>query len=484
MTSGCGVPFAVNAAMLKNIVDISRIRYTNDARFKLLLRGITPRQECYTKALAERPNEQGEDGEADAIDYEAKIYAQLNSLVRRGVCPNLVQMVTHGVCTGAAFVERVVARSHAASSDAIYSASIGQMDAYLRRLVRAGRAHRKEPNPPVNLDPIAAAKWLFEPDDVVHAITTLVPVGFKSTLFQAVDEMPEVTLRSVLFQMLYTLYACNQAGIVHNDNHLGNWLVGELPAGHSHLTYALNDNTVVVLPNQTIIYLYDWDRGFSTSLGDNPLLATHPWYCKDIGQCNRLSPQHDNIVATCSVAMRRGLESKCKGSNTPNMSDMDAKFVEDSVPINTVCVKDLTDYPCMLSAEELSKLDGYTAGRLLWHPYFDVLRKPMAQATGRVWGLGNSIPNLYAASLPVNVLPLTSIRKRGLEIVRPSDVSESAVQPPTKQARMAKASARASSRTSSDDKTPSLQLVRQPLELTSDEELPADASEDLSSPTL
>jgi hypothetical protein len=93
------------------------------------------------------------------------------------------------------------------------------------------------------------------------------------TRFRTFDEYIGTEHQSgLMVQVVKGLYMVNKAGLVHNDLHCGNIMVKTNPDG--------------IEPVRKVM-IYDWDRGYSPSLGPNPLLniETNRYLCKT-SQCN------------------------------------------------------------------------------------------------------------------------------------------------------------------------------------------------------
>jgi len=73
------------------------------------------------------------------------------------------------------------------------------------------------------------------------------------------DHINEEDMRSILFQIFYTLYCFEKIGLVHNDLHSGNVFIKKLNLGYT-ATYVLPDNTTVLVPVNYKTYIYDFDR--------------------------------------------------------------------------------------------------------------------------------------------------------------------------------------------------------------------------------
>lgn len=124
-----------------------------------------------------------------------------------------------------------------------------------------------------------------------------------------------------LFQMAYTIQACADRDLVHNDLHMGNWLVSRPGA---RVAYALSPNWAYIDPGDVSLSLYDWDRGYSPGLGDNPLLVKEDGFlCRNYSQCNALEPRRDMGQTVCEWATSmvdwRDLCNHSRVSATPSV---------------------------------------------------------------------------------------------------------------------------------------------------------------------
>lgn len=152
----------------------------------------------------------------------------------------------------------------------------------------------------------------------VDALITLVPPSYHG---QNVNDLlknnPSWTsnaslLRPIVFQMLYTLAACHERGLTHNDNHLGNWLVGKAANPLSQLRYVVSPTHMYSTAGSTCVYLLDWDRGYKSDMGNNALLDQA--MCQRVGACNQHRPYRDIFQTLCQLS--QALKSLCK-PNTP-----------------------------------------------------------------------------------------------------------------------------------------------------------------------
>jgi serine/threonine protein kinase len=107
----------------------------------------------------------------------------------------------------------------------------------------------------------------------------------------------ELTLKSIIFQVAFSLCKLHKAGIQHNDLHLGNILIDTDAKGSIEYTVGLPnkngiENVTFDVPiNNCKILLYDWDLGYSNDCGENEYLVGN--VCDDYGVCNGLNIKFD-----------------------------------------------------------------------------------------------------------------------------------------------------------------------------------------------
>lgn len=160
----------------------------------------------------------------------------------------------------------------------------------------------------------------------ISALITMVPPFYAGrTVAEFISENPRLAnsaniMKRIMFQMLYTLEACHQNDIIHNDNHLNNWLVGAAANPNLALRYTVDKDHTYSMTGNLCVYLFDWDRGFSSDLNENELLDDEGkdkkfmTLCESVGACNKYRPYRDIFQALCSMSDM--LKALCK-TNTP-----------------------------------------------------------------------------------------------------------------------------------------------------------------------
>ena len=109
--------------------------------------------------------------------------------------------------------------------------------------------------------------------------------------------------RPILFQAVYSLAVMELFGIVHNDLHLNNILLQELPKPII-MSFNINSQTVYI-KTKYILKFFDWDRGYVKSLGKNPLLNAD--YTIESHQVNEARTKQDFYQFLCGLSEYRNI---------------------------------------------------------------------------------------------------------------------------------------------------------------------------------
>lgn len=209
--------------------------------------------------------------------YEAAVYMRvINPMVRARECANLV--------TGVGWMPRQSAADVVAAVEDVISDQAQELpDDSVEAL--AGFAADSLARGSLSLaSPSSASR-------PVSVLVTRVPanlVGDLDAVFPAYRDDWRVP-----FQMGYTLTACDEAGLSHNDNHLGNWLVS---TAAPEVWYAVAEDALVPVSGVRV-WLFDWDLAYAAPLGDNPYLDER--FCASSGACNGVDGLHDLALMAC-----------------------------------------------------------------------------------------------------------------------------------------------------------------------------------------
>lgn len=148
---------------------------------------------------------------------------------------------------------------------------------------------------------------------VIALITLVPPFYYGDTLEDYILNNPHIAnnanfMKRIMFQMLYTLEACHRNNLIHNDNHLNNWLVGTAFDPTVTMRYRVDSSHTYSMPGNLCVYLFDWDRGYAANVGFNRLLfdrgkdAQYMTLCESAGACNEYRPYRDIFQALCSMS--------------------------------------------------------------------------------------------------------------------------------------------------------------------------------------
>jgi len=102
----------------------------------------------------------------------------------------------------------------------------------------------------------------------------------------------ELQLKSLIWQIVFTLAVLTQHQIQHNDLHYGNILIDQKPV-ESSITYSLKNGQKykVDVGKYGKVLLFDWDFSYSAASGHNVSLDNY--YCQQSGICNSVNPRFD-----------------------------------------------------------------------------------------------------------------------------------------------------------------------------------------------
>jgi hypothetical protein len=107
----------------------------------------------------------------------------------------------------------------------------------------------------------------------------------------------KIRMWGIMFQAFSAIYALNCANAVHNDCHTGNLWVEKLDTPVS-VMYVYNNKCYSFLMTETV-KMFDFDRSYSQSLGENPMLKKEN--CSEYMQCNVVSARNDIYRLVCNI---------------------------------------------------------------------------------------------------------------------------------------------------------------------------------------
>jgi hypothetical protein len=225
----------------------------------------------------------------EGLDYEIKVYKQIKRIVDKGVCNSFIRYITSGQCYGHQLTEfpgvnrpnfnRNVSYMIEGYTDRPSINSDDRMD------MRMGNFSYKRFTV-LCTEPAYGGSF----DDYIDKH------GFTDTTY------------SLIFQTLVGCYVMANNGIVHNDIHPGNVLLTDNEPATT-VYYVFPSDLVIELSVDKRAKIFDFDRAYSESLGENPILNNE--LCMSSSQCNRIIPNLDMVKFLCYlITFFAGTEEK------------------------------------------------------------------------------------------------------------------------------------------------------------------------------
>lgn len=98
----------------------------------------------------------------------------------------------------------------------------------------------------------------------------------------------------ILFQIIAGCYAMSLSKLTHNDLHIGNIWVVDIP--ETKVSYVINNRRYTFNTTKKV-KIYDFDRGYAVRLGDNESLSGMSCYLQN--QCNEFIENKDIVKFSC-----------------------------------------------------------------------------------------------------------------------------------------------------------------------------------------
>ena len=256
------------------------------------------------------------DGNSSGIAYEAAVYTQV-------IAPMVADRESANLVTAVAWIPDVPLQAWAAQVNGIDDID----DEAITEIIEFTEVMGAD----------------FGEDASMSTLVTREPPNLQGTLFDVFNHVGSDW--RVLFQMAYTLAACEEAGLSHNDNHLANWLVSDaMPVVY----YAVTETDVVAV-DELRVWLFDWDLGYATQLGPNPLLERNESLCTEGGVCNSVNGLHDLALMACAL----DITNDTTGCGTDDNPVYMWKEIKSAMCANAESAEN-KDTPCHMPADILS----------------------------------------------------------------------------------------------------------------------------------
>jgi hypothetical protein len=223
----------------------------------------------------------------NSLDVEIQIYKEIiNKMVIDRETPNLMLYIGHFECRNL-------------------------KENYQNKLIKNGKLEDYERKILLAIDDINDK----EEYDINKANLLLLERGNGKPLHELMSKLSTEDLRSILFQLFYTLQLFNLYGLKHNDIHFGNVFIEFIDEPRNNI-YFISDNTYFVVPiKKYLVKIYDFDLGSTIEIKNTKI---ENYMCKSYGICNLNNPKFDLFIIlshlydarnTVSPSLKKFIES-------------------------------------------------------------------------------------------------------------------------------------------------------------------------------
>lgn len=176
-------------------------------------------------------------------------------------------------------------------------------------------------------------------------------------------------IKSIVFQVTFTLHALHLLGFQHNDLHLGNILIDPSPS-QDRLEYFINNNVFHVPIKGCHVLIFDWDRGKHVSRV-NPVYADGT-ECAAVGICDPPNVRTDFYFFI--MAFMKKLENDLPADFQQFANDVVGQPLAAPFTLREgrICKQNETNNCQPLTANEPEII--WTPAQALYHPYFQSLK--------------------------------------------------------------------------------------------------------------
>jgi hypothetical protein len=228
------------------------------------------------------------------LTYEANVYKMTKKFIHYRICPNFLTYFMSGECTikqTASMLQKV----GIPKKNLIRSLT----DIIIKQNNNINIQHVIDALSPSIINKSVPKKYI----DMKAPIVTMTMTEFIPHSRSLYDVVLSATFRnrndsekiiwSLILQVMIALYTLSLSKTTHNDIHIGNILIKA--SSSSKVSYNI-DNTYYSLNNfKYNALIFDYDRSYSETLGNNTFIIQHPYMCSEYNQCNKVFPERDII---------------------------------------------------------------------------------------------------------------------------------------------------------------------------------------------
>ena len=216
------------------------------------------------------------------LNYEIQVYKQIKRLIDKNICGSFVKYITSGYCTG----------NTLQSFPGVVKSNFNRNATFM------DEGYEERPSVNTNFKDVLTlsknSKNKTEYQDYSYRnFGVLCTEALHGGSFDTYIEKNGYNDNSysIIFQVLCACFAMANNGITHNDLHTGNILLTEISP--TTIYYKFSNGLTLGLSVGIKAKIFDFDRSFSKSLGNNPILEDT--LCISHSQKNRTLPNLDMV---------------------------------------------------------------------------------------------------------------------------------------------------------------------------------------------
>lgn len=245
-------------------------------------------------------NNSMEDG---GLKYEMGVYKNIISpILKCKLSPNFVSYISDGDNCSYSDIEHILETVYP-GKDNEEKRRLRLMNSiyHMRRNIIAKRAAITDEKYELSkeLDIANEKKYFMEMKKYNFLITQAVPPGTKTLYDFRKDPVSDEEMNIIIFQALAACYVMSLSKIRHNDLHGGNIFVEKLDK-EELVTYIYN-NKVYTFHSQYRVMIYDFDKTYVESMGNNRSIWDIDFYCFKHSICNEFIENADSIKLMCII---------------------------------------------------------------------------------------------------------------------------------------------------------------------------------------
>jgi len=238
-----------------------------------------------------------------ALNYELNIYNTIiNKLVLYNICPNFLEcLATGNRCSFEDLLRILKGKVYNLSYTRILTDEECEKNLNRNIYFMVNEVRKRPPiqsNDSMPIDKVIDySKWPYK-YNMILLENMEGNITLNKWLFRHSMDRDHTEFYNILFQVAVACYAMSLSKMVHNDLHSNNIFIKDLGID-TYFLYNINDTKKVIRTRYQAL-IYDFDRAYQETLGDNEILKAHS-ICNKGSQCNIFVENKDIIKIMCYV---------------------------------------------------------------------------------------------------------------------------------------------------------------------------------------